>query len=123
MAANNEIGNVIIPQHTNFAIKFDHITLDGNSFNFNIATGWIFAMHSAISGTPLILKASTGVATSGDFSIDSTNKTVTVLVRASELSYGYGEYYSQLTMASSGNRLSHMAHYVHIRPALSTSGV
>lgn len=119
---STELGLNQIPQHTNFNIRFANITRDGSGFPFNTVGAWIFAMHNSLSGTPTILKSSTGVA-SGDFSIDSVGKNVTVAVRPSEFSYGQGEYFVALTASTSGVRNSHLSKTIHIVPQISTTGV
>jgi hypothetical protein len=120
---NTELGTNLVPQYTNFNVKFSNITRDGSGFAFNTVGAWIFGMASGFTGgVPNVIKASTGVA-SGDFTIDSVGKNVTVAVRANELSHAKGTFYVALWADTSGNRITHNQKYINIFEQLRPSGV
>ena len=120
----DELGINYIPRYTDFNIRFSNITKDGVALNFSGVSSWIFGMSTAITGTPIVLKASTGTATSGDFSLDYANRNVTVRVRASEISHGVGTHYLSLWANTSGMRISHDSmKYVTIFDTLCPTGL
>ena len=121
--SNLEIGSNFIPQNTNFRIRFEPVTRDGSTFAFSSVGAWIFALSPSFTGTPLILKSSTGTLSSGDFTIVSPSSSVSVLVRASELSNGFGTYYINLYADTSGSRITHLQKSITVQQSLSTSGV
>lgn len=121
---NTELGSNLIPQYTDFNIRFSNITRDGSGFAFNTVGAWIFGMASGFTGsTPNIIKSSTGTVSSGDFTIDSVGKNVTVSVRASELNYNKGTFYVALWADTSGNRITHNQKYINIFQQLRPTGV
>lgn len=122
-----EQGFNLISRYANFNVKFDNITRDGSGFSFSTIGSWIFALASGnvngnLYSNPVILKSSTGVS-SGDFSIDSVNKSVTVAVRPSEISYGYGQYYVSLIADTSGVRTRHLPKYITIVNDICPTGI
>jgi hypothetical protein len=117
-----EIGFNLIPQYTDFNVRFDNITKDNVPLNFGTISYWIFTLGTATSATGLVTKVSNGYA-SGDFSIPAGSGYVSVAMRASELSYGKGQYYVALFADTSGSKISHSEKYLTIHAQVRPSGV
>ncbi len=122
MSIGNELGLNIIPQYTDFNIRFTNVTRDGSALNFSGVNRWIFAMSNQLTGTPTVLKSSSGVA-SGDFAFDYQNRVVTVGVRASEISNSNGQYFASLYAEISGKKITHRQKYITIEPQMNPTGV
>lgn len=114
----------IIPQYTDFNLRFTDVSLDGNNLNMNGVTKWVFAMD-AVSGnpSPQVLKSSIGTTTSGQFYVDTVNDTVTVAVPASDFNYGNGTYWVNLAAVVSGKRVSTRSMNVFIEKGFALTGV
>lgn len=121
MPIDPEAATNLIPQYTNFGIRFSPITQDGSSFNFNTVQGWIFMMGRQFP-VPQVSKSSTGTA-SGDFIISSGTATITVNVRASEIANGYGTFYVSLQPFASGRTIGHTQKWITIQQGFQPSGV
>jgi hypothetical protein len=118
-----ELGLNLVAQYSNFNVRFDDITKDGTALTFSTVGVWKFGLADSLSGVPIIMKSSTGTLTSGDFVIDSVNRRVTVGVRASEFSYGQGQYYVALWAVTSGVHISHREKYLTIFPQICPTGL
>lgn len=119
---DTEIGFNLVPQYTNFTVRFGSITKDGSALSFSTVGHWVFtAAPSTSTYPPTITKWSTGVA-SGDFTINGSTRNVDVLLRASELSNMYGTLYVNLYAVTSGNPISHTSKYITIQKQVRPSG-
>jgi hypothetical protein len=120
----NELGTNIVPQYTDFNVKFTNITKDGTALNFSGVSAWIFAMSQDVATQPpTVLKASTGLVTSGDFLIDTANRTVTVSVRSSEIGALPGTWYTLLSAQVSGKRIGHRKMFITVEKQIATTGL
>jgi len=109
----------IVPENSDVVIRFTNITKDGAVFDFNTVEEWWFALGRNVDDSPLIVKNSTGVLTSGDFDIDNTEKIVSVNLYHSELStasgVGNGVYTIALFAETSGIRNTHLQKKLQIQ--------
>lgn len=120
----NELGTNIVPQYTDFNVKFTNVTKDGAALNFAGVSAWIFAMSQDVATQPpTVLKASTGLVTSGDFLIDTANRTVTVAVRSTEISALPGTWYTLLSAQVSGKRIGHRKMFITVEKQIATTGL
>lgn len=116
--SSSELGLNVIPQYTNFSVGFNNITKDDAALNFNTVGAWVFALSSVPTGTPQVLKQSTGVA-SGDFTINGGARSVTLAMRASEINNGHGQYFVKLFAYTSGVYTTHRMKFITIEEGLS----
>lgn len=121
--AATELGLNLVAQWSNFNVRFSDITKDGEVLSFSTVQSWRFGMAESLSGTPLIMKSSTGTLTSGDFVIDNITKRVTVAVRPSEFNYGHGQYFVSLWAITSGVFISHDRKYLTVFPQICPTGI
>lgn len=121
--AATELGLNLVAQWSNFNVRFSDITKDNEAFSFDTVQHWQFGMAESLSGTPLIMKSSSGTLTSGHFSIDDVNKRVTVAVRPSEFNYGHGQYYVSLWAVTSGVYITHDRKYLTVFPQICPTGI
>lgn len=126
---DTEQGINLVPQHSNFSIQFSGITRDGAVFNMTggDATGWRFSLSPSLTGLALLTKQCNISGTAGpnhlDMDCDFNTRTVTVRVRASEITENYGQYYVALwaISASGDGFLGHDQKYLTIQPQISPS--
>lgn len=109
----------IVPENSDVTIKFTNITKDGVTFDFNTVESWWFAMGRDPDASPLVVKNSTGVDTSGHFEVDNSEKYVAVSLLRSELSassgVGDGTYTIALFAETSGVRHTHLRKMLQIQ--------
>lgn len=118
----NELGINLIPQYTDFNIKFQNITLNSNTFLMQNVGKWIFAMGTAPGAASLVKNSSNNAA---DFIVATgdADRYVQVAVRASEISNGNGTYYVGLFSEVSGSITGHLSKYISIDRNIKPSGV
>jgi hypothetical protein len=121
--AATELGLNLVAQWSNFNVRFDNISKDGDTLDFNTVQNWRFGMGTSPTAAPLIMKSSSGILTSGHFVIDNITKRVTVAVRPSEFSYGYGQYYVALWAVTSGVFTTHQNKYLTVFPQICPTGI
>lgn len=117
----DELGLNIIPRYTDFSIEFVPITLNSEILPFTGVGKWIFSMGSDINAVPSIVKNSAG--TPADFIINTGTYSVTVRVRANEISNGYGTYYVGIFAETSGAITGHTSKFITIDRNIRPTGV